>query len=125
MAHTLFSNREYQNMVRLYIICNHSSPRAAQMYRRIYPNHRQPDRRVFQRAFDRFEQTGNVAVPRRERVGIVFDLADDVIEALSIDPTLSTRRLALRFNSSRRVIHQIIRDEGESTHIVQLANYFG
>lgn len=113
MANRTFNNHDYQNMVRIYIANNYSSPRAAEMYHRMYPNRRQPDRRVFARAFARFQETGSVNLQlRRERVRHVNNLVDDIVEAIGDDPTLSVRRIGQRFGVSKSYVHRLIQDEG-------------
>lgn len=59
-----YSNQEYGDMLMAYGACNQVGQRAAEEYRRLYPNRRHPDGATFTRVFQRLVETGSVQVRR-------------------------------------------------------------
>lgn len=110
-----YTNEEYADIVYVYGLCYGNSSHARQRYHEMYPDRRLPDRRVFANTFRRLRETGSVVrnferAPRVRRILV----EERILEAVTTDPSISIRRLALQFNVSKRKISHVL--HGERLH---------
>lgn len=107
-----FTNAEYADMHFIYGLCNGNSRQARIEYIQRYPLRRKPCERVFPQIHTRLRENGTFA-PANYRSGrqgnIPVDIETDIIAMVEEDPTISTRRIALRKNVSQFASWNILR----------------
>ncbi|KAK5643932.1 hypothetical protein RI129_007777 [Pyrocoelia pectoralis] len=77
---------------------------AVRRYHETFPNRRIPDRKTFEAIERRLRETGTLKPQRinagRQRFRRSANVGEEILNAVQLSPTTSTRRLSLRFNIS-------------------------
>lgn len=107
----LFTSDEYKDILEIYIECNRISQAAERVYRERFGRERNPSFMVFQNTYQRFRETGSVLPPQSDHVRNDRN-ADAVIELVTNEPTISTRRIAARTGVPRSSAHRYLQAEG-------------
>lgn len=101
-----YTNREYYDMIIVLGYCDEQAGPAAREYARRFPNRRHPDANVIRRLQDHCRNTQALVVRDHHDAGRPQDRRylrrqDQVLDAVTADPTRSTRSLARQYNVSR------------------------
>lgn len=107
----LFTSDEYKDILEVYIQCNCISRAAEREYRERFGRERNPSFMVFQHTYQRFRETGSVLPLQPEHVRNDRN-ADAVLELVTNEPTISTRRIAARTGIPRSSAHRYLQAEG-------------
>lgn len=103
-----FSNHEYADMVFYYGRANGNSREARRLYEEAFPQRRIPNRLIFQNTFARLQETGSVL--RQSAGRNMHGIAEDeVLEAVSEDPSTSVRKISQEVGVSKSEVHRVIK----------------
>lgn len=109
--YNLFPNTEMADMVAVYCQENFNGSAAARRYNELYPNRRQPNRKLFQILFQRLKEHGSFKV--RHHAGRPASLTvaeeEDILRRVEENPEISIRRLSAATAIPRTSIHRVIR----------------
>lgn len=111
----VFTSEESADMLLILGECHGNFSAAERLYRERYP-HRQPQSRmVFQRLFTRVRASGSVH-PSHNRQNVIRrpvrdDRSADILAAVTVDPHISTRRLAIDSGMSQKTVCRILKDQ--------------
>lgn len=108
-----FNNNELVDMILIYGECGQNSARARRRYSELFPNRRLPGTETFVRVVQRLRDSGRIQPAHSEgpgRSARVVDAEEQILEAIEIDPTLSTRQLGREFNVSNYVVWRTLRE---------------
>jgi hypothetical protein len=112
--HNLFSNEEMRDMVCVYAQENFNGSSSHRRYLEMYPNRRQPDRKLFKSLYDRLGETGTFR-PKRDSVGrpksIAIDQEEEILVRVAENPEISSRRMALSTGVSKSSVLRIFHRE--------------
>lgn len=106
-----FSNAEMASMIAVYCQEDFNGGSAARRYRELYPNRRQPNRKLFQILFQRLSEHGSIKLkPHVGRPSArTADEEEDILDRIAEDPEVSVRRLSAATGVPRTSTHKIIR----------------
>lgn len=111
-----FSSREYTLMLRAYFMCGENTNEALRMYRRLYPDSRQPSHATMSSLYQRMLDHGSVFTPShaqgRGRPALSQNVYDDVLHYFEEDPRRSTNDAAQHFGISQYCAWRIVHSEG-------------
>lgn len=113
--HNLFSNEEMRDMVCVYAQSDFVGRRALRRYLELYPNRRQPNRKLFQDLFNRLGETGTFR-PKRDNVGhirrtITVDQEEEILTRVAENPEVSSRQIARTTGVSKTTVLKIFHKE--------------
>lgn len=107
-----FSNEEYADMHFIYGYCNGSARQAVTEYRHRFPNRRVPHYRTFMEVHRQFRECGLRGYLFDRRVNLPADLDEQVLDAVTADPTISVRRISRQFGIPITTVWRILKREG-------------
>lgn len=111
----LFSFGELTDMLLIYGKVNNNSAAAVREYRDKYPNRRIPNRKTFEAVERRLRETGMLKPIRmdagRQRFVRYANIEEEILNAVQLSPTTSTRRLSHRLNVSQSSIWRTLREQ--------------
>ena len=100
-------------MICVYAQENFCGRHAAARYLRLYPNHRQPDHRLFKRLYDRLGETGSFR-PKRD-VGrpkiLTAEQEEDILVRVAENTNTSTRRISAATGISHSSVFRVLKRE--------------
>lgn len=119
----LFSNTELVDMVLIYGEVGGNAVRAKELYRERFPNRRIPDSRTFSNTVQHLRDHGSFKLQTqdrgRARTGRILNVEPQILDAVEAEPSISTRRLALRFDVSQFTIWRTLNEQGLHPYHVQ------
>ena len=99
----IFTNAEYGDMMYVYGFCDDSATAAVEEYRRRFPMHRIPDRRVFYKVFNTLCECGTLPSAhvssewaRKQNM----EEQESILDMVQCSSSTSTRRLSARIGVS-------------------------
>lgn len=108
----IYSNDEYKDILQIYIESEFNSRKSERMYRERYPLRRAPHFKVFQDTYQRFSETGSSNMKIILAREINNNHTEQVMNMVTNDPTISTRRIAARTGIPRSTVHRKLKREG-------------
>lgn len=113
--HNLFSNAEMRDMLCIYAQENFNGRSAGRRYQALFPNRRQPNRKLFQNIYGRLGETGSFRqkkdVSGRPK-NITPEQEEEILVRVAENPEVSSRRLKAATGVSKSSIVRIFHDEG-------------
>lgn len=94
-----FTNEELADIHFIYGFCNGNGRRAELEYVNRFPNRLAPDHRTFERVHRNLREIGmfrHVSAERAGNIGYTADEENEILNIVRQDPTISTRRIAIR-----------------------------
>lgn len=108
----MYTNGEYADTHFIYGMCRGNAAAAAEQYRQRYPNRRHPDGPVFIRLHNNLSQFGKFTIEHHVGRNRNVEVQDAIMNAVTADPNISTRRIAHQLELSQNVVCCTIHDEG-------------
>lgn len=111
--HNDFSNSEMRDMISCFAQTNFIGLAASRRYLELYPNRRQPDKKLFRNLYNRLGETGSFRPKRNSGTTktITVDEEEEVLIRVLEDPSVSTRRLSLSTGLSQSSVCRILKKE--------------
>lgn len=111
----LFTFGELTDMLLIYGKVHKNGAVAVQRYRDKFSNRRIPNRKTFEAVERRLRETGTLKPQQinagRQRFRRTANVEEELLDAVQIFPTISTRRLSLRFNISNASVWRTLREQ--------------
>lgn len=106
----IYSNQEYADIVLFYGKANCNAREAQRLYEQAFPQRRLPHRSVFFSTFERLRETGSVhgSTDGRNR-GRDTNIESAVLDAVSRDPSTSTRKISRATGISKSQVHRVLK----------------
>lgn len=106
-----YENNEKYDMLECFILSNNSADIASQTYLTRYPERRQPHKYIFQRLKENLINYGSFTKPRPKNYNIedADDATINVIGAVVVDPSTSSRQIEAETGVSRRRALKILK----------------
>lgn len=111
--HNHFSNQEMRDMICVYAQERFSGQAASRKYREMYPNRRQPNRKIFQNIYNRLGETGSFRTKYhtgRPKI-ITPQQEDEILVRVAQNSEISTRRLSTATGISQPSVIRILHKE--------------
>lgn len=110
--HNLFSNGEMRDVVCVYAQSDYVGRRALRRYLELYPNRRQPNRKLFQELFNRLGETGSFR-PKRDNAGrtVTVQQEEEILVRVAGNPEVSSRQVARETGVSKTTVLKIFHKE--------------
>lgn len=106
-----FSNREIADIHFIYGFCNGNASAAVREYRNRFPNRRIPTRRLFTQIHADLATNGISRNPRERGIDGA-SRTEDVLAAITRDPSLSVRRISAQLEISPTTVWNILKRAG-------------
>lgn len=109
-----YSNEEYWDMVRVYVLSNNSVRAAINLYREMYPNRQIPTYNLMLTINQRLRTFGQLTIPThsqgRGRERYPVHIQEAILEYFEHHPQESTRNAARRFGVSHSTVWKLLHD---------------
>lgn len=123
-ANGMYSFEEYTDMILIYGKVNKNSLAAVQEYRDTFPHRRVPDRKTFEAVERRLRETGSFKPKRidtgRQRSARDHNNEEEIINAVELSPSTSTRRVSRLLNISQSSVWRTLKGQLYPFHVTRV-----